>query len=393
MNPLRKQYFYLVLAGCLTLAYSCKSTKEVPAISKVKVTSSGLQYQITQEANGAQAEAGDMVKVHYTGKLTTGEVFDNSLDRGEPISFKLGTGMVIKGWDEGIALMKEGEKATFTIPPHLGYGEKEMGKIPANSTLIFDVELVKVIKAVKPYDAKGKEKMKTNSGLEYTIVEQGNGVKAAPGKIVKVHYTGYFENGSIFDSSVERGEPIEFPLGKGMVIPGWEEGISLLRVGDKAKLYIPYQLAYGESGRGPIPAKSNLIFDVELVEVKEIPQVIPFNVEGKDTIATESGLKYIVVGQGTGKKAEAGKVVTVHYSGYLTNGEMFDSSVQRGQTFKFILGQGQVISGWDEGVALMSEGSRYRLVIPSNLGYGNREIGPIPAGSTLIFDVELIKVD
>jgi len=393
MNPLRKQYFYLVLAGCLTLAYSCKSTKEVPAISKVKVTSSGLQYQITQEANGVQAEAGDMVKVHYTGKLTTGEVFDNSLDRGEPISFKLGAGMVIKGWDEGIALMKEGEKATFTIPPHLGYGEKEMGKIPANSTLIFDVDLVKVIKAVKPYDAKGKEKMKTNSGLEYTIVEQGSGAKAAPGKIVRVHYTGYFEDGTTFDSSVERGEPIEFPLGKGMVIPGWEEGISLLRVGDKAKLYIPYHLAYGESGRGPIPAKSNLIFDVELVEVKEIPQVIPFNVEGKDTIATESGLKYIVVGQGNGKKAEAGKVVTVHYTGYLTNGEMFDSSVQRGQTFKFILGQGQVISGWDEGVALMSEGSRYRLVIPSNLGYGNREIGPIPAGSTLIFDVELIKVD
>ncbi|NLF41327.1 MAG: FKBP-type peptidyl-prolyl cis-trans isomerase [Bacteroidales bacterium] len=235
--------------------------------------------------------------------------------------------------------------------------------------------------------------MKTNSGLEYTIVEQGNGAKAAPGKIVRVHYTGYFENGTIFDSSVERGEPIEFPLGKGMVIAGWEEGISLLRVGDKAKLYIPYQLAYGESGRGPIPAKSNLIFDVELVEVKEIPQVIPFNVEGKDTIATGSGLKYIVVGQGNGKKAEVGKVVTVHYSGYLTNGEMFDSSVQRGQTFKFILGQGQVISGWDEGVALMNEGSRYRLIIPSNLGYGNREIGPIPAGSTLIFDVELIKVD
>lgn len=393
MKSLKIFDFSLIVFGLVLMFTSCKTSKDVSVSSRTYTTASGLQYQITQETKGERAENGDMVKVHYTGKFTDGEVFDSSINRGEPISFKLGTGMVIKGWEEGIALMREGEKALFTIPPHLGYGEKATGPIPANSTLIFEVELVKVIKPVKPFDAKGKEKMKTNSGLEVTFIEQGSGTKAAPGKIVTVHYTGYFENGDIFDSSVERGEPIEFPLGKGMVIPGWEEGIGLLRVGDKAKLFIPYQLAYGESGRGPIPAKSNLIFDVELIEVREIPQVKAFNIENKEVITTESGLQYIVVEAGKGKQAEAGRVATVHYTGYLTDGEMFDSSVQRGQTFKFILGQGQVIQGWDEGVQLMSEGSKFRFIIPSDLGYGNREIGPIPAGSTLIFDVELIKVD
>lgn len=89
--------------------------------------------------------AGKTVSVHYTGKLTNGTVFDSSVTRGTPIEFQLGVGRVIKGWDEGIALMKVGGKATLTIPPELGYGARGAGGvIPPNATLIFDVELVSV---------------------------------------------------------------------------------------------------------------------------------------------------------------------------------------------------------------------------------------------------------
>jgi FKBP-type peptidyl-prolyl cis-trans isomerase len=108
-------------------------------------TPSGLEYVETLAGTGAQAVAGKTVSVHYTGKLTNGKVFDSSLTRGQPIEFKLGVGRVIKGWDEGIALMKVGGKATLTIPPELGYGERGAGGvIPPNATLIFEVELVSV---------------------------------------------------------------------------------------------------------------------------------------------------------------------------------------------------------------------------------------------------------
>ncbi|WP_117601830.1 peptidylprolyl isomerase [Chryseobacterium formosense] len=111
----------------------------------MQVTESGLYYKITKKTDGKAAKAGDNVKVHYAGKLTNGTEFDSSFKRNEPLEFPVGTGRVIKGWDEGILLLKEGETATLLIPPAMGYGERGAGGvIPPNAWLIFDVELVKV---------------------------------------------------------------------------------------------------------------------------------------------------------------------------------------------------------------------------------------------------------
>ena len=108
----------------------------------------------------------------------------------------------------------------------------------------------------------------TESGLRYKINEKGGGKKAVSGKSIKVHYKGQLLDGTVFDSSFKRNEPIEFTLGLGQVIKGWDEGLALLSVGDKARLVIPSDLAYGEAGAGGvIPANANLIFDVELVDV------------------------------------------------------------------------------------------------------------------------------
>lgn len=109
-------------------------------------------------------------------------------------------------------------------------------------------------------------------------------------------------------------------------------------------------------------------------------------------IKTASGLYYVVEKQGTGAKAEAGKKVSVHYTGRLADGSKFDSSYDRNQPISFTLGQHQVIAGWDEGIALMSVGAKYKLIIPAALGYGARGQGPIPANATLIFDTELMDV-
>jgi peptidylprolyl isomerase len=107
-----------------------------------KKTASGLKYAILKPGTGATAKAGDRVGVHYTGWLTDGTKFDSSLDRNQPFKFTLGQGMVIKGWDEGVQGMKVGEKRQLVIPPDLAYGERGVGPIPPNSTLIFDVELL-----------------------------------------------------------------------------------------------------------------------------------------------------------------------------------------------------------------------------------------------------------
>lgn len=110
---------------------------------------------------------------------------------------------------------------------------------------------------------------KTDSGLRYQIIQEGQGTKAEKGKTVAVHYKGMLADGTVFDSSYKRNEPIEFPLGVGQVIPGWDEGIQLLKVGDKARLVIPSHLGYGSRGAGGvIPPNATLIFDVELMNVK-----------------------------------------------------------------------------------------------------------------------------
>ncbi|MBC7643154.1 MAG: peptidylprolyl isomerase [Flavobacterium sp.] len=108
-------------------------------------TDSGLRYQFIQRGSGKQAEDGKTVAVHYEGSLENGKVFDSSYPRKKPIEFRLGQGQVIEGWDEGIALLKVGDKARFVIPSHLGYGSRGAGgAIPPNATLIFDVELMEV---------------------------------------------------------------------------------------------------------------------------------------------------------------------------------------------------------------------------------------------------------
>ncbi len=146
------KYLFILAATALILA-ACGSgaTKDEVSVpntdGEVQTTASGLQYIIYDEGTGAQPQPGDTVSVHYTGMLDDGTVFDSSRTRGEPIQFVLGRGQVIAGWDEGIALLKEGGSARLIIPGDLAYGPAGYpGVIPPNATLTFDVELVSVQK-------------------------------------------------------------------------------------------------------------------------------------------------------------------------------------------------------------------------------------------------------
>ncbi len=135
-----------LIAIIALMAFGCATHKAVKQENKpgMVTTASGLKYIDLIEGNGPSPITGHTIVCHYVGTLENGNVFDSSIKSGKPFSFRFGTGEVIKGWDEGIAGMKTGGKRKLVIPPALGYGNRSMGKIPANSTLIFEIELLEV---------------------------------------------------------------------------------------------------------------------------------------------------------------------------------------------------------------------------------------------------------
>src|SRR5262245_25945121 len=236
--------------------------------------------------------------------------------------------------------------------------------------------------AAPPSDAK-----KTSSALASKVLQPGSG-NAHPSQadLVTVHYTGWTTDGKMFDSSVSRGKPATFPLDR--VIAGWTEGVQLMVAGEKRRFWIPEALAY----KGQRDPKGMLVFDVELISFTESPTQAPADVKKapSDAKRTASGLSYKVLKPGVGgRHPRADSSVTVHYSGWTTDGKLFDSSVTRGAPATFTLNQ--VIAGWTEGVQLMVEGEKTRFWIPQDLAYGSNPRPGAPSGQ-LTFDIELLEI-
>ncbi len=230
-------------------------------------------------------------------------------------------------------------------------------------------------------------------GLKYRDLKEGQGAACVPGSKVKVHYTGWLTDGTVFDSSKERGQPIEFSLNG--VIQGWSMGIPEMKPGGIRKLVIPPDLAYGNQKQAKIPPGSTLIFEVELLEFtppKDLSKMSDGTLPGADDPGLKDigeGLKMRDLKEGSGDPVQPGAHVTVNYTGWLTNGQVFDSSHKKGQPANFSLNG--VVKGWTMGIPGMKPGGIRKLVIPPALGYGSQDKGDIPPNSTLIFEVELVK--
>ena len=141
------------------------------------------------------------------------------------------------------------------------------------------------------------------------------------------------------------------------------------------------------------PTMADIVANVVVAEAEKLMQPVSGKKPmSEEIITTPSGLQYVEIQEGTGAQPQAGQTVVVHYTGTLTDGSKFDSSRDRNQPFSFRIGEGQVIQGWDEGLATMKIGGKRKLIVPPKLGYGDRGVGPIPGGATLNFDVELLKI-
>ncbi len=255
----------------------------------------------------------------------------------------------------------------------------------------------------------------TKSGIEINFIRTGNGVNPNHGEIISLNMAYTSENGSVLFDTRKVGGPVQIMFDTTQ----WKHGgmlyevLELLEVGDSVQFSIPAENLYEVSFQQPLPdsieSGSEISFNLGLQESvsQEVLRLereserakIDANIldnylteSGIDAIVTNSGLRYVITKSSKGEIPSIGDRVSVHYEGTLLNGNVFDSSYGK-SPFSFDLGYGSVIKGWDEGIALLSKGSKATLYIPSSLGYGERGSGrDIPPNAILKFDVELVDI-
>ena len=289
MNRTFERFSVLYLLGLTSIILAFGSCKTEPDF---KTTESGLKYRFyVKNDDSAQIKQFDIVEVYMNYRTVDSMIFEGSKTK---IPFQVNP--VYDGdLMEGILMMHQGDSATFVLDANDFF--KKMMQQPSvpehvgnNNELYFDIKILNVnpepenIKAerVELENRKDNETVSIEkflvennltiqpsaSGLYYLELSTGKGKQAQAGKKVKVHFDGFFLDGTKFDSSYERGIPISFVIGNNEVIPGLDEGVAKMKVGGKSKLIIPSKIGYGEEQRGNIKPFTSLIFDVELIEVQ-----------------------------------------------------------------------------------------------------------------------------
>lgn len=344
-------------------------------------SASGLAWKVLAKGTGtAHPTQNDSVSVNYTGWTTDGKMFDSSLKRGQPASFGLGN--VIKGWTEGVQLMVEGEKRRFWVPVDLAYQGKP-GR-PAGM-LVFDIELLSIKQGPRPpADVAAPPKDAVKKGEVFVkTVEPGTGAEIKPTSVVRLHFNMWDIEGKLLESTTMRGRAATFKMESAP--PGFKEGLPGLKQGEKAIMWVPQAVA---AKLGAKDVKGDFItFEVNVVYIYEVDAPPDVKAPPADAKKEKDGLASKILKRGNGPEHPTkDSTVKVNYTGWTTDGKMFDSSVVHDGPAQFSLGG--VIPGWTEGIQLMVEGEKRRFWIPAELAYKGKS-GP---QGTLVFDVELLKI-
>ncbi|UCG16849.1 MAG: FKBP-type peptidyl-prolyl cis-trans isomerase [Phycisphaerales bacterium] len=233
-------------------------------------TESGLKFHDLIVGKGEEATHDAFVEFRFQGWLADGTYWQGSPETGSP--FRLPVSYThFKGWAEGVCGMKEGGRRLMVCPPDLAFGDRDVRGAPANSTIVMDVELVRVVLKMTP--TRPEDEVETPSGLKYVDIKVGEGESPEPDGQVTVHHTGWLEDGTFFRSSIPRKAPETFPLGR--AVPGWAEGVRSMKIGGKRKLIIPPELGYKDRPQPGVPPNSTLIYEVELLGVAAAPAARP----------------------------------------------------------------------------------------------------------------------
>jgi FKBP-type peptidyl-prolyl cis-trans isomerase len=425
---------------------ACNS--KYPGFSK---SDSGIYYKFyTENKDSAKAVEGNLMTLKIRWKVKVNgkdSVLYDSKNNPKPFIVPLAKPGYKGDLYAALAMVHKGDSVSFVIKADSFYIKTarypELPKIIDSTTMLyFDIKVVniqtkeQIEKAQKAEAAllQKAEPEKLNkylamnnittkplaSGLYFIETKAGSGKSIAKGDMVKLNFTVSLIEGKQLFSTAQNGGPMPVEYGKPFENKGLEEAVGMMKKGGTAKVIVPSSLAFGEQGRGQMVAPySTLLYDVEVVDIttkaayekekadkqKKLDAEADKAKNGETSMLqkylkdnnittkpTASGLYYIEVKKGTGAKAEKGKKVSVNYTGKLLNGNVFDSSIGK-KPLEFVVGQSQVIPGWDEAFTMMQVGGKAKLIVPSKLGYGPQAMGDkIPAYSTLVFDVELVGV-
>jgi len=386
----------------------------VGATMAKSVGKGALQVEVTKEVKckaNKQAQEGDKVTVHYGGFLQDGKKFDSSFDRAQPFTFTMGVGQVIPGWDQGLLGVCAGEERHLVVPAPLAYGDRGAGDvIPPGATLLFDIVIVDVERADSRQEEEQRRKQEEEAKRKKKEEEERKRIEAKKREEEEQRKRKAEEEERRRREEEERRKAEEEEQRRKEEKRKQEEQRrkqQQKRREEEERKKIEEEIRRKEEElnrqqeeklrrREEEKAQESQRRAEEEEEYKNGEDEYYYYEDYAPESSCEPGdLKMQVTHSPgrCGKIARAGDQLTMHYTGKLSSGRKFDSSVDRNKPFQFTLGVGQVIAGWDEGLSGMCVGEKRTLVIPPDLAYGEQGVGAvIPPCSVLVFDVELLEI-